>query len=60
MGLRVRVVEMALEEAGGGESKVAPVGSGCGSGIRTIAGLQSHWSLKLLPAWLWAHEGQAV
>lgn len=56
--------EGGRDGSGGGQGQESrrrpPTGSGCGSGSRTTGRLQPCQSLKLLPAWLWAHEGQAV
>lgn len=56
--------EGGRDGSGGGQGQESrrrpPTGSGCGSGSRTTGRLQPFRSLKLLPAWLRAHEGQAV
>ena len=56
--------EGGRDGSGGGQGQERrrrpPTGSGCGSGSRTTGRLQPGQSLKLLPAWLRAHEGQAV
>lgn len=56
--------EGGRDGSGGGQGQESrrqpPTGSGCGSGSRTTGRLQPCQSLKLLPAWLRAHEGQAV